>query len=283
MTELRRRFIRDLKIKNYSDATIKIYVRSIENLSKHFGKCPSLLTEEDIKNYLGHIVSLNHSWSHVNIIQNALKKLYRDTLQQEYKIANIKRPKLVSKVTSILSREEIVKLLDSCSNIKHKVIFMTMYACGLRVSEVCSLQISDIDSSRMVIQVKNPKGHKQREVKMPEELLEWLRLHIKSCPSKDYVFKGQGYINKITPRTISEVFRQKIVKTGIVKKVSTHALRHTHATHCIEEGSDVLAVQKNLGHKNIRTTLIYYHLTAKLQKTLISPLETLPSYGKRAQ
>lgn len=283
MSELRRRFIRDLKIKNYSDSTIKIYVNSIEKLSKYFGKCPTLLNEEDIKNYLGYVVSLNHSWSKVNIIQSAIKKLYRDTLQQEFKIASIQRPKLDSKVKSILSREEIVKLLDSCSNIKHKVIFMTMYACGLRVSEVCSLQISDIDSSRMVIQVKNPKGHKQREVKMPEELLEWLRLHIKSCPSKDYIFKGQGHISKITARTIQEIFRQKIIKTGIVKKVSTHVLRHTHTTHCIEEGSDVLAVQKNLGHKNIRTTLTYYHLTAKLQKTLISPLETLPSYGKRAQ
>ena len=280
MTELRRRFIRDLEIKNFAAHTIKNYVSAIEKLAKHYKKCPSELSEEALKDYLGKIVSQKKSWSHVNIIQSAMKKLYIGTLNQEYKVSKITRPKVEHKVKSIISRQEIEKLFDSCNNIKHKVIFMTMYGCGLRVSEVTNLMAKDIDSARMVIQVKNPKGHCEREVLMPPELLNWLRQLYKEQPTKEYLFRGQGSNLHITERTVQAIFQQRIKQAGILKKVSTHDLRHTHTTHSIEEGSDLIAVQKNLGHQSIKTTLGYYHLTTKLQKTLISPLSTLPKYGK---
>lgn len=279
MTELRKKYIRDLQIKNYSAHTIRNYVKAIEQIALYFNKCPSELSLEEIKDYLAYQVSLKKSWSYVNIIQSALKKLYTDTLQDPHRIELLKRPKLDKNIPFILNREEIVRFLDQCK-VKHKVIFMIMYGCGLRVSEVAQLHIRDIDSSRMVIQVRHPKGHVQREVPMPESLLFWLRYYIQQKPSKGYLFCGRDGITPLPPRSIQRVFAYQLKNSKINKPVSTHSLRHAFATHAMEEGSDLLALQKCLGHKSITATMTYYHLTPKLNRSLVSPLLSLPKYGK---
>lgn len=279
MTTLRKKFIRDLQINNYSPHTVRNYVKAIERMSLYFNKCPSELSIEEIKDYLAYQVSLKKSWSYVNIIQSALKKLYTDTLEDPGRVELLKRPKLDKKVPYILSREEIVGFLDQCK-IKYKVIFMIMYGCGLRVSEVAQLHIRDIDGSRMRLQVRHPKGHVQREVPMPGPLLFWLRYYIKQHPSKGYLFCGRDSITPLPPRAIQRVFSYQLKKSSINKPVTTHSLRHAFATHAMEEGSDLLALQKCLGHKSITTTMAYYHLTPKLNNSLVSPLLSLPKYGE---
>lgn len=283
MSELRRRFIRDLAISNYAASTQRNYVEAVKQLACHYNKCPSEITEEEIRDFLKILVDKKNSWSHVNIIQSAIKLLYTKTLNQAYKVERLQRPKVEKTVTHILSQNEIRRILDCCKNLKHKVIYMTMYATGLRVSEVAALKLTDIDSSRMVIQVRNPKGHRQREVKMPAELLEWLRIFYKKYKPKEYLFEGADKNEHLTETTIQTIFKQRLKAAGILKPVSTHNLRHTHTTHSLEEGSDIQAVQRNLGHSNIVTTLGYYHLTTRLKNTLVSPLETLPGYGKKTK
>lgn len=280
MSKLRQQFIRDLQIENYSENTIRNYVTAVEKFAFYHSKCPSIIGEQEIKEYLGYVVRQNKSWSYVNIIQSALKKLYANTLNQEHKMTMIKRPKLPKTLKTIVPRSDVVKLLDNCRNIKHKVIFMVMYACGLRISEVCSIKLNDVDSARKVIQVRNPKGKKEREVKMPKELLEWMRRYYLEKKPKVYLFEGQHPGHPITTGTVDKSLKSWIKKSGIKRSFSAHDLRHTHTTHSIEEGSDPLAVKNNLGHASLNTTMVYYHLTTRLRNTLISPLETLPGYGK---
>ncbi|MBK6565956.1 MAG: site-specific integrase [Saprospiraceae bacterium] len=283
MTELRKRFMRDMSISNFSNNTIRNYTEAVSKLARHYKKCPSQITEEEIRDFLKVVLDENKSWSHVNIIQSALKLLYTKTLDQSYKVDRLQRPKAEKTLKYILSQAEVVRLLDLCKNVKHKLIFMVMYATGLRVSEVAALKLTDIDSARMIIQVRNPKGHKQREVKMPSELLVWLRIYYQKYKPALYLFEGADKKSHLSHRTIQTIFKQRILAAGIKKPVSSHDLRHTHTTHCLEEGSDLQAVQRNLGHSNIKTTLTYYHLTNRLKTTLISPLETLPGYGTRCQ
>lgn len=283
MSKLRERYIRDLAIRNYAETTQRNYVDAVKRLALHYNKCPSEISEEEIKDFFKVLLDDNKSWSRVNIIQSAIKILYTETLDQPYKVERLKRPKTENKVKYILSQSEICRLFDGCKNLKHKLILMTMYATGLRVSEVAALKISDIDSSRMVLQVRNPKGHTEREVKMPVELLVWLRIYYKQYSPKEFIFEGADKTESISERTIQTVFKQRVKAAGIIKPVTTHDLRHTHTTHSIEEGSDIQAVQRNLGHTCITTTMQYYHLTTRLKNTLVSPLETLPGYGAKCQ
>jgi integrase/recombinase XerD len=283
MTELRKRFMRDMSISNYSENTIRNYTEAVSGLARHCQKCPSQITEEEIRDYLKAVLDENKSWSHINIIQSAIKLLYTKTLDQSYKIDRLQRPKTEKTLRYILSQAEVTRLLDLCKKVKHKLIYMIMYATGLRVSEVAALKLTDIDSARMIIQVRNPKGHKQREVKMPPELLVWLRIYYQKHKPTTYLFEGADKKSHLSHRTIQTIFKQKVIAAGIKKPVSSHDLRHTHTTHCLEEGSDLQAVQRNLGHSNIQTTLTYYHLTNRLKSSLISPLETLPGYGTKCQ
>lgn len=275
MSNLRSRFIRDLKIRNYSDMTIRSYVNAIVGLSKYYGKCPSSISVSEIKSYLKYLTDQGKSWSTINMVHSACNFLYGETLDQIERVQSIKRPKLPKKIPVVFSESEVVHLLSKVKNIKHKAILMTIYSAGLRCGELCHLKITDIDSSRMRIVVRNAKGHKDREVILSRKLLDFLRYYVKQFKPTLFLFNGQRTGMAISPRTIQKVFKMTLKRSNIQKKASLHTLRHSYATHLMNMGIDIRIIQQLLGHKSVKTTLIYCHLTQDRFLSTKSPLDHL--------
>ena len=194
MSQLRKRFIRDLNIRNYSQNTIKHYVGALSKLARHFGKCPSEISAEELKEYLNLLTLSNKSWSTVNMVISSVSLLYSVTLGKPPVMERIVRPKNVSKIPSVLSVEEVERFFAAIRNLKHRALFMTMYSAGLRVGEARNLNLSDIDSSRMRIIVRNAKGHKDREVILSDKLLGVLReYYIGYRPKLCWFLHGIGF------------------------------------------------------------------------------------------
>ena len=275
MSNLRRRFIRDLKIRNYSDRTITSYVNALIGLSKFYSRCPSNITTPEIRDYLKYLTDQGKSWSTINLVLSACNLLYQETLQQPEKIQSIGRPKLPKMLPVVFSEEEVELLLSHVKNIKHKAILMTIYSAGLRCGELCNLKITDIDSSRLRIIVRNAKGHKDREVILSRKLLDYLRYYFQRYRPKIYLFHGHSIGQSISARTIQVLFKKTWLKSAIQKNASLHTLRHSYATHLMNQGIDIRIIQQLLGYKSIKTTLIYCHLTDDRFLNTKSPLDSL--------
>jgi len=263
MSQLRDRFIltsscqhrvRDLSIRNYSKRTIRSYVSALKGLSGFYNKCPSEISNQEIRNYLNHLTKLGRSWTTVNIVLSACNLLYRDTLGQDEKIQSLKRPKLIKKIPVVFSEVEIEHLLKQVKNVKHRAIMMTIYSAGLRCGELSNLKIKDIDSTRLRIIVRNAKGHKDREVILSDKLLTYLREYVRTYRPKEYLFNGQVAGKPISASTLQKVFKKVLNQSGIQKRASLHTLRHSYATHLMNKGIDLRIIQKLLGHKSIKTT-----------------------------
>ena len=207
------------------------------------------------------------------MVHSACNLLYGETLNQIEKVQSIKRPKLPKKLPVVFSEQEVEHLLNQVRNIKHKAILMTIYSAGLRCGELCHLKINDIDSSRMRIAVRDAKGQKDREVILSDKLLRYLREYVKIYRPKDFLFNGQVSGKPISARTLQQVFRKMLTRSNIQKKASLHTLRHSYATHLMNKGIDLRIIQKLLGHKSIKTTLIYCHLSDDRFANTKSPLD----------
>ena len=275
MSQLRERFIRDLSIRNYSQSTIRSYVAAIQGLSVFHGKCPTEIGGHEIKDYLAHLHKRGLGWSTINHVISACNRLYTDTLGQVEKVQSVKRPKAKTKLPVVFSEEEVEIFLNCIRNIKHRAIFMTIYSGGLRAGEVCRLKINEIDSGRARIIIRDGKGHKDREVILSERLLTYLRKYVQLYRPKEFLFNGQYPNTHITQRTIQQVFQTNLKKSGIGKKASVHTLRHSFATHLMNKGIDIRIVQQLLGHKSIKTTLVYCHLAKDRFGKTKSPLDDL--------
>jgi site-specific recombinase XerD len=275
MSTLRKRFIRDLKIQNYSDHTISNYVSSISLIARHYDSCPSHLSVEQIKNYISHLRDLGRSWSTINLLISALNTFYMGTLGQPQKMKPISRPKKDSKIPHILSPEEVTRLLMAVRNLKHRTLLMTIYAGGLRISEACNLKTTDIDSARMRIIVRNAKGHKDREVLLSKKLLKHLRVYYQKYRPDGFLFPGRDKGRPYSQTSTRVIFRRAVNNAGLTKKATTHTLRHSYATHLMESGIDIRIVQSQLGHKSLRTTMQYCHLTDKSMAAVRSPFDDL--------
>jgi site-specific recombinase XerD len=275
MSQLKARFVRDLKIRNYSPSTIKSYVSSIILLAKHFKKCPSKISSEELKDYLDILVSTGKSWATINQFISAVNRLHVDTLNNPYPMERIKRPRKQSKVPSILSVDEVKTIIDSIVNLKHKTIVMTIYSGGLRISELCHLRLSDIDSSRMRIIIRNAKGHKDREVILSAKLLVILRKYFIGYHPKTYLFNGMQHGSQYSNSSIRKILKRALTKCGIHKKVCVHTLRHSYATHLMDKGIDLRIIQSLLGHKSIKSTMRYCHLSKVKYAEVKSPLDDL--------
>lgn len=275
MSKLRERFIRDLKIQNFSDRTIQAYISQIKLFGCHYNCCPSQLGEEDILNYLSSLVNSQVSWSKINLCQSALKHLYKTTLKQPWKIERLKRPRRQHRLPVILSKQEIKEIFEITSNLKHKTAFMTIYGSGLRISELVNLKIFDIDSSRMRITVRQAKGQKDRQVMLPQSLLQALREYYRIYRPPSFLFYGFNKKRKMTTKAFQTAFKKALAKASIKKKVTVHSLRHSFATHLLEKGTDISYIQRLLGHASIKTTLIYCHLSKAKLDHIKSPLDEL--------
>jgi len=275
MSQLSDRFQRDLNIRNYSPRTIRSYTLALRQIGRHTGKCPSQVSIPELKDYLDFQVKQGKSWSTINVIISAVNLLYTETLGEPPILDRINRPKTPVKLPSVLSTEEVASFLGCIRNLKHRTLFMTTYSAGLRIGEACRLKVTDIDSARMRIIVRNAKGHKDREVILSQKLLDQLRSYYKFYRPTEFLFMGQKPNTPLTYRAALDVFKKSLARAGIHKHASTHTLRHSYATHLLDKGIDLRIIQAMLGHKSIKTTLKYCHLTNNRYAGVTSPLDDL--------
>jgi integrase/recombinase XerD len=277
MTPLRQRFTQDLQLRNYAPRTIAVYVPAVARFAQHFGKSPELLDAEHIRQYQLHLLAQRASWSRFNQAVCALRFLYGITLQRPGLVQMIPYGKKPKPLPCVLSQHEVRQLFAAVANSRYRLILHTAYAAGLRVSEVVRLKVSDIDSERMVLHIRQSKGRKDRLVPLSTLLLPLLRDYWRVCRPKEWLFPGRGPAGHLSINAVQRVCHRAVLAAGLTKKASMHTLRHSYATHLLEAGTDLPTLQKLLGHSQISTTLRYTHVQqSHLQKT-ISPLDTLPS------
>lgn len=276
MTSLRRRMIADLRVRNYAPNTRKLYVGHVARFAMHFGRSPAELGEEEIRSYLHHLVHEKKvSWSYVNQVIGALRFLYGVTLDQPRTIERLPRPRKVRRLPTVLSPEEVRRFFEAIRNPKHRVLLVTAYAAGLRVSELVALRVEDVDSERMVIQVRQSKGNKDRLVMLSPVLLEELRSYVRWARPRGWLFPGQDPARHLTARSVQKACQRAREAAGLGKRVTVHTLRHSFATHLLEAGTDLRLVQTLLGHASIRTTAIYTHVSEERLQGTPSPLDRL--------
>lgn len=277
MTTLRQRMTDDLRLRNRSLRTIDTYLACVAHFARHFGKSPALLGPEEIRQFQVYLVEQRRvSWSYFNQVVCALRFLYRHTLGRDWVVAHIPFPRQPKKLPVILSQAEVIRFLDAIKKLKFRAILMTAYAAGLRLSEVTHLRVSDIDSQRMVIRVRQGKGQKDRYVMLSPTLLEVLRLYWRAARPSTWLFPShKDQQRPISNDVVQRACRQAGLDAGLSKPVTVRMLRHCFATHLVETGTDIRIIQSLLGHSNISTTQIYTHVSAKTVRATESPLELL--------
>jgi integrase/recombinase XerD len=280
MTPLRQRMIEDMRIRNYSPTTIRDYVRHVADFARYFGKSPDQLGPAHIHGYQVHLIDEKKtSWSNFNNAVCALRLFYRVTLQKDWMIKHLpygKRPKILPVV---LSKEEVLRLFAAMPNLKTRIMLMTAYSGGLRVSEVARLRVEDIDRAQMLIRVRQGKGQKDRYVMLSATLLEVLGGCAKLAQPGDWLFPGLRTGHYISPRTLNRACKAAAKAAGISKRITMHTLRHCFATHLLESGIDLRTIQKLLGHKKLETTSRYTHVSDAKIRSTPSPLDLLASDG----
>lgn len=261
---------KELRIRNYSPKTIKIYSHSLKKYFIFKGNNLKELNQNNIKNFLLYCEQKHVSPQSRNLFLNAIKFYYRSVLNNLQKI-EIKSAKRPQRLPVVLSRIEVKQIIESIKNAKHKLLLSLAYGAGLRVSEIVSLKVQDLDFEELTVHLKNAKGQKDRISIIPESLISSLRSLVAGKSKNELVFVSErGEI--LTTRTAQKVFENALKKSGIKKDASFHSLRHSFATHLLENGTDVRFVQELLGHQNIRTTQIYTHVTNPKLKNIKSPL-----------
>ena len=274
MNDYHNQFERDLRIKGFSDRTIGTYLRHVDTYLNHYNHQFDPHSRMQVKDFFHYLVQeRNISRSYMHQCYSALKFFYTITLNQDWERMKIPRVKQKKKLPDVLSRKEIRSLLDVTRNIKHKAILMVTYSAGLRVSETASLKVQDFDSARMAIKVNDGKGQKDRYTLLAKTTLRFLRNYYQMYRPEDWLFEGQKKINPLSVTSLQRVFMSAKQKVGIQKKVSMHSLRHSFATHLLEQGTDIHKVQRLLGHRSINTTMIYLHLKRENLMKVISPLD----------
>jgi len=267
----------DLLLKAYSPNTQRNYLRCARHFAKHYMRSPEEMGEQEVRGFLLHLLQDRQaSPATLDMYVNALKFLYNVTLKRSEAVQGLSHPKRPTTLPVILSPEEVRRIFAAIRSVKHKAIIATAYAAGLRISEVCALRVSDIDSQRMRIHVRAGKGKKDRYVMLGESLLDLLRQYYqKARPQGDYLFPGYKPHHPICTNAVRQVLRKVVRETGLAKKVTMHTLRHCFATHLLEAGTDIRILQVLLGHSSIRTTLRYTHITDRLVQKLVSPLDMI--------
>lgn len=269
MTPLRQRFIEDLRLKHFSSGTIRVYVQAVAAFARFFGCSPEQLNEEHVRRYLVHLVHERGLSRSQYVLQlNALRHLYHVTLARPGRLAGLPNAKTERKLPVVLSQHEVRRLFSVVTNLKQKALFMVAYDAGLRVSEIRNLRIDDIDSQRMVIRVRQGKGHKDRYTRLTPCLLELLRDYWRAYRPQTLLFPGAEPNKCYDIATPGHLLKKACRKAGIKKRVSMHTLRHSFATHLLEAGTNLRVIQVLLGHGSIKTTALYTHISVEhLRKT----------------
>lgn len=264
MSSLRKKMLEDLRIRNYSPKTIDIYVRCVARYAQHFGRSPASLGPDDIRAYQFFLVDgKKTSWSAFNQTVCALRFFYEVTLGREWVVEHIPFPRKEKRLPVVLSVGELRNLFSSVGSQKYRTVLMTMYACGLRVSEAVNLSLGDIDSERMLVRVRQGKGKRDRNIPLSATLLDVLRLYWKVYRPKLWLFPGRAVDQPVSVSTVQKACRQACRKAGIRKPVTTHTMRHCYGTHLLEAGADLRTIQMLLGHRSLTSTSVYLHIATR--------------------
>jgi site-specific recombinase XerD len=276
MTPLRKRMQEELQRRNYSEVTAVCYVRHVAEFAEYFGRSPESLGPEEIKRFQLYLIHEKKvAWATYIQAMAALRFLYVKTLGRDFMAAQIPYPKRPKYLPTVLSQEEVRRLLEAARSLKHRALLMVLYGAGLRVSEACRLTLTDIDSSRMVIHVQQAKGRKDRDVMLSSLLLDTLRQYWQHSRPKHWLFPGTNIEKPITTKAVFLMIRKAAARAKMTKTVSPHVLRHSFATHLLESGTDVRTIQMLLGHADLGTTVIYLHLSQRHLQHTASPLDSL--------
>ena len=292
MTHLRRMMLEELQRRNYAPNTVKAYIRIIRDFADYFHRPPDTLGPPHLRQYQAHLFQERKLDSGtVQQYVAALRFFYVKTLKRPYLLDEIPRPKRGRKLPVILSLEEVAQLIDAARNLFHRTILMTLYSTGVRRAELCRLQVTDIESPRMMVHIRNGKGGHDRDVPLSTTLLETLRVYWRWMKPKTYLFPGTVKNWRadvpVTPKVPWDACREAAKRAGITKRLSPHTLRHCFATHLLEAGADLRTIQVLLGHRKLEHTLIYLHLSQRHLTAVPNPLDTLtvssPDTAKRSR
>lgn len=275
MTPLRERMVGDLQIRNYSPTTVETYVRVVARFARFHGRSPAELGPEEIRTYQVHLVEKETCWSVFNQTVCALRFLYRVSLECDWSIERIPYARRPKRLPVVLSPDEVLCLLGAVKNPKNRMALTTVYASGVRNSELVHLRVEDIDSARMLINVRNGKGNKDRVVTLSKILLNMLRVYWRAERPRTWLFPGRIAGRHIAKETIGDACRRARKAAGLGKHVTPHTLRHCFATHLLEAGTDIRTVQALLGHASLKSTMIYTHVQRKLVTSTGSPLDLI--------
>ena len=279
MTRLRKLTLEELQRRNFSSDTIRGYLGTVEKFARYFGKPPDRLGPDHIRQWQAHL--LYERKLAVGTVVNrvaALRFFFRRVLRRRFPPDSIPYPNYSHyRTPRVLSPEEVARLIDAAGNLQARTILMTLYATGMRRSELVRLRVEDIDSQRMVIHIHQGKGRKDRDVPLCPRLLETLREYWRWRKPKTWLFPGQPIDagNHLTDKAVWNTCNDAALHAGIKKRVSPHMLRHSFATHLLEDGADLATIQVLLGHADLEATSIYLHLSRRHLDKTVNPLEHL--------
>jgi integrase/recombinase XerD len=278
VTHLRELMLQELQRRNYSQTTVTSYIKIVADFAKYFQRPPDQLGPDDIRAYQLHLLhERKQGVRTVGTQTAALRFFFCKTLKRNYPVEEVPYPRAPRKLPIILTQEEAIRLIDSASNLFHRAMLMTLYSTGMRRAELCHLQVADIDSVRMIIHIRHGKRNRDRDVPLSPKLLETLREYWLWMHPKTYLFPGtkDGWRadKPITPKVLWEACRGAAQGAGITKDVRPHLLRHSFATHLLENGADLPTVQLLLGHSDLKATSIYLHLSERHLKAAGTPID----------
>ena len=278
---LRQRMIDDMRMRKYADKTQTDYIRAVRNFANYLHRSPDTATDEDLRNYQLYLVDHGISPASLNVTITGLKFFFDITVGDTERIGKMQPVRVPRKLPVILSREEVRRLIAASNNLKHQTALAVAYGTGLRVNEVVSLKVGDIDSKRMVLRVEQGKGSKDRYAMLSPILLERLRYWWRVARAQGkmldggWLFPGLDPVESLSPRQLNRAIHAAADVAKIDKRVSMHTLRHSFATHLLEQKVDIRVIQVLLGHKKLETTALYTQVATDILREVVSPLELL--------
>ena len=275
ITPLRQRMLEDMALRNMSPNTQKVYVYAVANFARFFGVSPDKLGLEDIRLYRLHLIERGLKATSINPIVGALRFFYGVTLDRKDIATDIPFARKEDTLPAVLSASEVMQLLEAVSSLKMRVALTTTYAAGLRVSEVVTLMAKDVNSRRMVLHVRQAKGRKDLYTLLSDQLLLILRRYYKISRPQLYLFPGSEPSQPLSTRAVQRACRKAADEAGLGNNVTVHTLRHSFATHLLEQGVDIRVIQQLLGHRHITSTARYAQVATDAIRQIQSPLERL--------
>lgn len=275
MLTLRERMVEDLRIRNYSPRTVQCYVSMVARFTKQFGKPPAQLGAEEIRKFQVQLIEKKVSWTLFNQAVCALRFFYKVTLPRDFAVEHIPFAKTKRPLPTVLSVDEVRRILGALTNLKHRALLSTIYATGARINEAVHIEVADIDGERMLIHIRHGKGGKPRMLPMSPALRDLLREYWRSERPHGFLFPGDAPGSSLHPTGVQKMFRIARLQARIDKPATVHTLRHSYATHLLEMGVDLRTIQKLLGHSSLSTTAIYTHVTSRLVDAATKAIDLL--------